>query len=109
MGYDLYSQTGDEYVYFNFGNWPMLLSAAESYGWKPAGTQAGETYHDPSMWEGTYLSNDGQIVTAQDAAALADALERVLDDIPDKYFSDNMKKSVVEFILMCRKGAFEIW
>lgn len=30
------------YARFNKDAWPMLLRLAESYGWKPAGTQPGE-------------------------------------------------------------------
>jgi hypothetical protein len=88
---------------------------------------------DPSQWDGGYCSNDGQIVTAQDAATFADALERALPDIPDygcqalgltkggyvflanpdmhpfEYFSGAEKQHVVSFIQLCRKGSFEIW
>ena len=38
---------------------------------------------DLGDWCGTYFSNDGQIVTTEDAAALADALEKALEDIKD--------------------------
>lgn len=38
---------------------------------------------DPEDWDGTYLTNDGQIVIAEDALSLAMALEKSLDDIPD--------------------------
>jgi len=34
-------------------------------------------------WSGTYWTNDGQIVKAEDALALAQALQKSLDDIPD--------------------------
>jgi hypothetical protein len=36
-----------------------------------------------TVWNGTYLTNDGQTVIMEDALSLADALERALDDIPD--------------------------
>jgi len=35
-------------------------------------------------WSGVYLTNDGQIVSAEDAHSLACALEKSLDDIPDE-------------------------
>ena len=35
-------------------------------------------------WCGDYSSNDGQVVSSEDAAAFADALEQSLDDIPDQ-------------------------
>lgn len=62
------------------------LELARLYGWRPLGT------HPPSMldfnllnaeWNGAYLTNDGQVVSAEDAGALVCALERSLDDIPD--------------------------
>jgi len=66
-------------AYFNIHAWPLLLKLAMTYGWQPLGTElSGE-----SNWDGTYFSNDLQIVTAEDAAALANALETALDDIPD--------------------------
>lgn len=50
------------------------------------GTQPPSTinFHELGAdWSGTYLTNDGQIVKAEDARSLAAALERALDDIPD--------------------------
>ncbi|HYT93190.1 MAG TPA: hypothetical protein VEL76_31015 [Gemmataceae bacterium] len=91
---------------------------------------------DPVL--GMYFCNDGNHVTAEDAAALADALERALPDLPEhdalghksfehpsepgvrlirsdtpvnpfEWFSGKNKKRVEEFIAYCRKGGFEIW
>ena len=57
------------------------------YGWRPMGTHPAsriEVYGlDPEDWDGTYLTNDGQVVIAEDALSLAMALEKSLDDIPD--------------------------
>lgn len=36
-------------------------------------------------WSGTYLTNDGQTVKAEDACSLAAALERSLDDISNDH------------------------
>jgi hypothetical protein len=87
---------------------------------------------------GGYFVNDGQRVTAEDARALADALERALPDIPDhdamahktfehpsepgvrlvaidtpaspyEWFSGDKKRLVRQFIDFCRQGGFEIW
>ncbi len=39
---------------------------------------------DPNKtWDGNYTSSQGQEVTAQDAMAIADALQRALDSVPD--------------------------
>ena len=57
----------------------------------------------PDRWDGGYISNDFQIVTAEDAANMADALDRsvefnVTDD--DEY--------IIDFIRFARGGAFKI-
>jgi hypothetical protein len=86
----------------------------------------------------SYLSNEGKRVAAEDAAALAEALERALPDLPahdaliDKtvqhpqlpgdrfvmvgtavnpfeWFSGDKRQTVKDFIAFCRQGGFEIW
>lgn len=71
---------------FNIFQWPRLLDLARSYGWQPLRTQCTKKYaeENPNDWNGSYSSNDGQLVTAEDALALAEALEKALDDIPDQ-------------------------
>ena len=60
--------------------WGKALELAQFYGWRPLGTR----FHSlPEVWNGNYLTNDGQIVLATDASALASALAKALDDIPD--------------------------
>src|SRR4051812_296752 len=56
---------------FAFSNttWPNMLALANQYGWEPQETN--------------YFSNEGGLVCEEDAAALALALEKALDDIPD--------------------------
>jgi hypothetical protein len=78
-----------------------LLDLAHEYGWEPAGTEPpqwiatnpdGSIDHEMTAmysrskenWDGSYFSNDGQYVTDEEAASIADALERALDDIPDE-------------------------
>ena len=64
----------------------QALELARRYGWQPRGTRPPETFNSYLLnadWFGTYLTNDGQTVTAEDACALADALECSLHDIPD--------------------------
>jgi hypothetical protein len=79
MGYDLTNDEGD-YFRFNISGWSPMLALAEKYGWKP-----GKTLHErDKRWNGTYYSNDGQRVTAKDAVAIADALEKALPNLGDK-------------------------
>ena len=63
-------------------SWAKALELARLHGWRPIGTQPPSPDLKP-LWDGGYLTNDGQTVTAKDAISLAAALERSLDDIPD--------------------------
>lgn len=122
--------------------WDKVLDLADAHGWERAGTLAPvcvDEFGRPfriAGWDGSYDTNDGQVVLAEDAAALACALESALDDIPDfecgeklvemnlgsvltmemdnpdltpaAFFSGPDKERLAEFILFCRAGAFEI-
>ena len=85
MGYDLQNEKGNTFRWNVWGYSPVL-SLAEVYGWKPKGTvlnnwESGEIETD---WDGKYFSNDGQVVTAEDASNMASALLKALEDIPDE-------------------------
>jgi hypothetical protein len=138
MSYHLSSQTTVSREKFSRDAWTKLLSLAISYGWQPMGTLPPsriELYGmEPEDWDGVYLTNDGQTVTAEDAWALAVALEKSLDDIPDfnielgwgaksrkeddqpdvkdvhpfEYFAGDEKQHLIEFIKFCRLGSFII-
>jgi hypothetical protein len=62
------------------------LELAKLYGWQPLGTRPPLEQDFRLLntdWLGTYLTNDGQTVSTDDAILLAHALERALDDIPN--------------------------
>ena len=63
------------------------LSLGMFYGWQPMGTRVPSITELHGLideyWDGTYLTNDGQIVVTEDALRLGIALTRSLDDIPD--------------------------
>jgi hypothetical protein len=66
--------------------WGKALELAQIYGWRPAGTcppRHIDFYQLNAEWSGRYFTNDGQMVKAEDARALAAALERALDHISD--------------------------
>ena len=66
--------------------WEKALELAQAYGWKPLGTRPPAAHNFRLLnadWPGTYLTNDGQTVMWEDALALARALEKAMDDIPD--------------------------
>jgi hypothetical protein len=68
----------------------VLMKFAYISGWKPAGTLepvgwSERTWPDglPRPWRSmNYFSRLGQRVTDEDAAAMADTLEAVVDDVP---------------------------
>ena len=98
--------------------WSWVLELAEEFGWQPVGTGA-----PPRMkkadWNGVYWSNENQLFYARDAAAMAGALERALDAIPERvepkrgklkgrYFVREQVEELREFITFCRAGSFRI-
>ncbi len=96
MAVDLRGVGGDEC--FSWSTWERCLNVARAYGWKPEGTRpprftnakgqivdihSGEPIGEPDPDERWgYYSNDYQTVTDQDAAALAQALNRALAEAP---------------------------
>lgn len=86
MSYDLFNPTTTISRTFSRQAWTKALELARDYGWQPKGTRppANHDFHKLGAdWQGTYLTNDGQVVSAEDAARLAAALGRSLEDIPD--------------------------
>jgi hypothetical protein len=87
--------------------WGSLLRLAHENGWKPQGTD--------------YFTNDGQLVTEEDASAIAGGLEKALRDPapPCEEFSadrkyrellaPNLRERVDGFIKYCRAGGFYIY
>lgn len=115
--------------------WYGLLGLAQANGWQPRGTLAPawvdengkgidttrplqeavvmySAYQTPRApisaddeWPGTYDSNDGQCVTAEDAAALAAALGRAVRAKPSDAALASWAQPVIE---VCRLGGFII-
>jgi len=84
MSYELVNQSTEICRTFSRQSWTKALELARLYGWKPMGTlppAIHQFYKHEADWNGTYLTNDGQTVKAEDADSLAAALERSLDDI----------------------------
>ena len=86
MSYELVNQATEVCRTFSKQFWAKALELALSYGWQPKGTRPPaylDLYELNVEWLGTYLTNDGQIVRAEDAFLLAGALEKALDHISD--------------------------
>ena len=86
MSYELVNQSTEVCRTFSKQFWAKALELALSYGWRPMGTCAPSHlnfYELNADWHGTYLTNDGQAVKAEDAFLLAAALEKSLDNIAD--------------------------
>jgi hypothetical protein len=128
MIYHLSSQLTISRQKFSRESWARVLSLAMFYGWQPMGTRAPSITElhgfNAEDWDGTYLTNDGQIVLTEDALRLGIALEKSLDDIPDfnlevyssdlgkinpfEYFAGDEKRQLANFIKFCRLGSFII-
>jgi len=86
MSYDLFNPSIALCRKLSRQFWVKALELARLYGWQPLGTRPAPGVNLSKLgaeWHGLYLTNDGQVISAEDAYALAVALERSLDDIPD--------------------------
>ena len=86
MSYELVNQSTEVCRTFSKQFWAKALELARLYGWQPKGTRPPPDlnfYELNADWHGTYLTNDGQIVRAEDAFLLAAALEKSLEHISD--------------------------
>jgi hypothetical protein len=92
MGYDLRNDNGSGFR-FNADEFREVIQLAMRGGWKPAGI-----IHSSDRWDGRYLPNEGQTVTAQDAFASAKALETVVSAVPQPSFAPK-KVITVKFLL----------
>ena len=79
MGMDLISKSGSTHD-LSSDWWCFYLILAEKCGWIPKGTGKPDHLGEMDEWHGSYEWNDGQIVSEEDAKALAQALERALAD-----------------------------
>ena len=95
MGFDLKSDTGQE-IQWTDVYWNLMLPIAEQYGWRPAGTLPPEG-GPPDEWDGSYVTNDGQLVTREDVSALAEAIAAArdadnLDEVANAIYAEQMRE-----------------
>jgi hypothetical protein len=86
MSYELINLSTEVCRTFSRQFWAKALELARLSGWQPKGTRPPSHlnfYELNADWHGTYLTNDGQMVKAEDAFLLAAALEKSLDHIAD--------------------------
>jgi hypothetical protein len=86
MSYDLFNPSTTICRTFSRQFFAKALDLAELYGWQPMGTEPPSVYDFHKLraeWEGGYFTNDGQMIKAEDARSLANALERALHAISD--------------------------
>ena len=86
MSYEFVNQSTEICRKFSRQSWTKALQLAQLYGWRPMGTRQPPhlDFHKLNAeWDGRYLTNDGQIVRAEDALFLAASLEEALKGISD--------------------------
>jgi hypothetical protein len=104
MGYDL--KRGKESARYNVAGWGWFLDCAKNNGWEPAGTLSPHQWKKSNGdWNGTYGTNDGQMVTKADALELGNALQRALNkrEVPI-----HLRSWVQDAIKFFHGGHFEI-
>ena len=112
---------------FSFSYWSELLQMGRAHGWVPVGTVkllgdcATPPYNRPDpSWEGHYMANDGQIVTAAVSANLVKALQKALLDLPSEdglsldcfgyvEYPTVRRQEIEAFIYFCAQGEFAIY
>lgn len=83
----------------------MVLRLAYIHGWRPRGTREPDDWQGvasdgvtPRLWNArNYWSRRGQKVTDEDAAAMSEALETALPDIPDHDAIAHKVASTIDF------------
>ena len=73
MSYELFNPSTEVCRTFSKQFWAKALELARLYGWQPKGTRPPSSldlYELNADWHGTYLTNDGQTVKAEDAFLL---------------------------------------
>jgi hypothetical protein len=86
----------DARFYFSNHGWEETLLLAQDYGWIPIDAP-------DDHWERFYFSNDGYVISARDAEALASSLRQALPHLPLQEH-----RHLQDFIDYCRKGEFRI-
>lgn len=102
--------------------WHVILRLGRQFGWAPAGTRPPRGVRVGKWDAGDYTTRVGQQVTAEDASALATALDKALAAIPKgdaakskkgasrelAFFTGYARRDLGDFIKYCRRGAFRI-
>lgn len=118
MGVDITTNLINVRTHYNWYSWRLFINLAIENGWKQKGTEAplvidsdGNIDHNlsinPEDWDGSYLENHYQHVTAEDAQNIAIALETVqLDKVSQ--IDRELVPILKDFIRICRHGGFYI-
>lgn len=112
MGMSLVGASRNEH--FSLAEWNWLLELAVRQGWRPAGTRLEWDVEDEVLqmyvkkWDGSYCSSHGQTVLAEDAGALADALDRALAAPGEEGVPPQLRGHVEALVRLGREGEFEI-
>ncbi len=130
MSYCLSTGGSGPFLLCNGNGWVTLFTIGREYGWQPTGTEIGcwfpndgqgDTFEEAKKnWDGTYFSNDGQLVTAEDSANLLIALKKARMDVAAKQCNagscaercitnPTLATLMDQLIVICEHGEFCIW
>jgi hypothetical protein len=79
-GVDLTGIDGKGGTSMPYSYWAFYLHLAKHYGWKPQGTTHPKIRNWNGAFESGYVSSDGQVVSKDDAKAIATALRVAIRD-----------------------------
>ena len=108
------------YFVFRQHSWPEVTDLARDYGWTPSACYElmPDGKHIDLNRPYGYWSNEGQVILPDDAAALAEALEKALADsairprarkLAQRIEDVGGRTKLSDFVAYCRKGAFQIF
>ncbi len=105
MGYELYNLEDNSEFRWNSSGWPSILKLAKKFGWTPEGTdipswftgaERKEIVANKPDYKWNYIGNDGQVITATDAAKIANALKKGLNVFHDNKTDNNISSENID-------------
>lgn len=91
----LFINSSNDEIIFEINNrgWRRIFRLALMFGWEPHGTQYNTSSLEIMDWDqNNYFTNDGQVVTQDDAIELANAIDQAITKLEEEDPDDNPEK-----------------